>query len=186
MNPPATSKEALLQTAKRIAMTEGLDRVSIRRTAAESGVAVGTVYHYYPAKADLILAVVEDFWRGTFHDNGPRLLEGDSFTGLCADLYETLRNSLRQFEGSFLRELSRLEAEEQAKGRRMERQYQEHMRQGMLAVLARDPRVRPEVWGPDFTPEELVRFAFFHITARLRAGEEDCAFLLQVLERLLY
>ena len=60
MNKTATSRQALLEAAREIARRDGLEHISIRRTAAMCGVSVGTVYNYYPAKSDLILAVIED------------------------------------------------------------------------------------------------------------------------------
>ena len=67
MNKTATSRQALLEAAREIARRDGLGHISIRRTAAMCGVSVGTVYNYYPAKADLVLAVIEDFWKRVFH-----------------------------------------------------------------------------------------------------------------------
>ncbi|MFR4439841.1 MAG: TetR/AcrR family transcriptional regulator [Hungatella sp.] len=38
-----------------------IGKLSIRRLASESGIAIGTVYNYFPSKADLIAEVLEDF-----------------------------------------------------------------------------------------------------------------------------
>ena len=67
MNKTATSRQALLEAAREIARRDGLGHISIRRTAAMCSVSIGTVYNYYPAKADLVLAVIEDFWKRVFH-----------------------------------------------------------------------------------------------------------------------
>ena len=58
MNKSATSKEALLEIARDISYREGISKVSIRRLASESGVAIGTVYNYYPSKADLVAEIM--------------------------------------------------------------------------------------------------------------------------------
>ena len=60
MKKSATSKEELLAIAKEIAGREGIGNLNIRRLASESGIAIGTVYNYYPSKGDLIGAVMED------------------------------------------------------------------------------------------------------------------------------
>ena len=50
MKKSATSKEELLAIAKEIAGREGIGNLNIRRLASESGIAIGTVYNYYPSK----------------------------------------------------------------------------------------------------------------------------------------
>ena len=74
MNKTATSRQALLEAAREIARRDGLGHISIRRTAAMCGVSIGTVYNYYPAKADLVLAVIEDFWKRVFTAASPVIL----------------------------------------------------------------------------------------------------------------
>ena len=71
MNKTATSRQALLEAAREIARRDGLGHISIRRTAAMCGVSIGTVYNYYPAKADLVLAVIEDFWKRVARISAP-------------------------------------------------------------------------------------------------------------------
>ena len=42
-----------------IALTQGLDRVSVPRIAQRAGVSVGLVQHYFPAKAALVVTAYE-------------------------------------------------------------------------------------------------------------------------------
>src|SRR5262245_50943001 len=62
----AGSGASSLQTSDRIAdcaitviARDGLDALSIRRVAAEAGVAIGTVQHHYPTRAELVLAALQ-------------------------------------------------------------------------------------------------------------------------------
>ena len=106
MNKTATSRQALLEAAREIARRDGLGHISIRRTAAMCGVSVGTVYNYYPAKADLVLAVIEDFWKRVFHGGlSCDFTHGSDFSAVCGQIYTALRTHLAQFEHTFLREL---------------------------------------------------------------------------------
>lgn len=65
-NRPVIQKEQILEAAYRIATTQGLGALSIRAVAATCGVAVGTVYHSYPTKSDLVNDVVGLFWQRAF------------------------------------------------------------------------------------------------------------------------
>ena len=98
MNKTATSRQALLEAAREIARRDGLGHISIRRTAAMCGVSVGTVYNYYPAKADLVLAVIEDFWKRVFHGGlSCDFTHGSDFSAVCGQIYTALRTHLAQF-----------------------------------------------------------------------------------------
>ena len=91
MNKTATSRQALLEAAREIARRDGLGHISIRRTAAMCGVSVGTVYNYYPAKADLVLAVIEDFWKRVFHGGlSCDFTHGSDFSAVCGQIYTAL------------------------------------------------------------------------------------------------
>ena len=121
MNKTATSRQALLEAAREIARRDGLGHISIRRAAAMCGVSVGTVYNYYPAKADLVLAVIEDFWKRVFHGGlSCDFTHGSDFSAVCGQIYTALRTHLAQFEHTFLRELASLNEAERQQGKALE------------------------------------------------------------------
>ena len=94
--------------------------------------------------------------------------------------------ALAQFEHTFLRELASLNEAERQQGKALEMQYWEHIRAGMLAVLARDARVRPGAFTEAFTREQFVSFVFGTMMSMLRADREDASFLQEVVCRLIY
>lgn len=185
MNKSATSKEALLEIARDISYREGISKVSIRRLASESGVAIGTVYNYYPSKADLVAEIMEDFWRNVFHGSHFDTESGD-FLGSVEEIYRRFSVNLAVFEREFLEDLPAMEKAEREKSRVIEQKYIQHMKAGVLRILEKDGRVDTKVWTEEFTPEMLVDFTFSNIVLALTEGREDCRYLLLVLERLLY
>ena len=48
-------RRQLADAALHVALDQGLDRVSVPRIAAQAGVSVGLVQHYFPAKAALVV-----------------------------------------------------------------------------------------------------------------------------------
>lgn len=56
----AARYEAIIEAARALAGESGLRAVQIAPVAERAGVAAGTVYRYFPAKEDLIAAVVSD------------------------------------------------------------------------------------------------------------------------------
>ena len=51
--------ERIVDSAIAVIARDGLDALSIRRVAAEAGVAIGTVQHHYPTRAELVLAALQ-------------------------------------------------------------------------------------------------------------------------------
>jgi len=54
--PPAERREEIVATASRLAVAEGLERLTLRRVAEELGVVPGLVNHYFPVAEDLVAA----------------------------------------------------------------------------------------------------------------------------------
>ena len=184
MNKSATSKEELLETAKLIAYREGIGALNIRRVASESGVAIGTVYNYYPSKGDLIGALMEDFWRNVFHGSHFDT-ESRDFIGSFREIYGRLEENLKKFRREFLDGMASVGQSDQQKGKTLEEFYLEHMRAGMLSILERDERVDPEIWNEDLTKERFVAFAFSNMELLLK-GKMELACLEEIMSRLIY
>jgi AcrR family transcriptional regulator len=64
-------RELILSEAKKILENEGYSQISIRRVAKECGIAVGTIYNYFPTKKGLIIEMMTDFWEEYFCDIEP-------------------------------------------------------------------------------------------------------------------
>lgn len=58
----ADLENRILDRARGLFLQEGYQGLTIRKVAAECGVAVGTVYNYYPSKERLIVAVMLEDW----------------------------------------------------------------------------------------------------------------------------
>ncbi|MEG7531770.1 MAG: TetR/AcrR family transcriptional regulator [Hungatella sp.] len=185
MNKSATSKEILLQIAREIAYREGISKLSIRRLAADSQVAIGTVYNYYPSKSDLVAAVLEDFWRNVFHGDHFDT-ESDDFIKSFEEIYQRLKVNLALFHKEFLDDLISMEKADRLNSRQTEQLYMEHMKSGMVRILKRDGRISPRAFAEDFTEKQFVDFAFSNMECLLHEEATDCAYFKQVLERLLY
>ena len=51
--------ERVVDSAIAVIARDGLDALSIRRVASEAGVAIGTVQHHFPTRAELVLAALQ-------------------------------------------------------------------------------------------------------------------------------
>jgi AcrR family transcriptional regulator len=55
-------KESILVFAKEIVLNTGIENLTMRQVSKRSGIAVGTIYNYFPTKQDLILELIENYW----------------------------------------------------------------------------------------------------------------------------
>ena len=73
------TRQSILQAARRIADTDGVDRLTMRRLAGELGVMPNTLYSYFPHKEALLDALLDDLL-GDIDPDDPT--EGDWRDGL--------------------------------------------------------------------------------------------------------
>ncbi len=60
--PPEVRRRQILDALARLAMTEGIDNISIAHVAAEAGVAKGSIYLHYDSRSELVAALQADLW----------------------------------------------------------------------------------------------------------------------------
>ncbi|MFC3230729.1 TetR/AcrR family transcriptional regulator [Marinibaculum pumilum] len=59
-SPPGSTRQVLLDSAKRLLWKHGYEAMSPRRILAESGAGQGSLYHHFPGKAALAAAALEE------------------------------------------------------------------------------------------------------------------------------
>lgn len=58
-----SSREAILEAAKRTAQAHGYGGLNFRELANEVGIKAASIYHHFPSKADLAAAVAKLYWQ---------------------------------------------------------------------------------------------------------------------------
>lgn len=186
MNKAVTSKEELLIMAKNIIVKDGIGALSIRRLAKECQVAVGSVYNYFPSKADLIFTMVEEFFKSSFHEKFKMPEKEVRYTDILAKVYQELKSILSQFRSDFLAELSIISKEEKEYGKQIEERYWKHMKKGLLIILKRDSAVKKDLWTKEFSQEKFVEYSFLQMMSVLRGEILDFNYIQTILEHILY
>jgi AcrR family transcriptional regulator len=91
----STQRQHILRTALSLMAQQGVDGTSMRNLAAATDLNVASLYHYFPSKRDLLVAVLEEHG---FVDNpaaaSPPSLARDPAPGLAELLNEILRSML--------------------------------------------------------------------------------------------
>lgn len=56
-------KQLILSHAKEILYNQGYQKLSMRALSKACGIALGTIYNYYPTKKDLVFEMMTDYWQ---------------------------------------------------------------------------------------------------------------------------
>lgn len=173
MKKRVTSTELILEQALVIAKREGVDKLSIRKLASACGIAIGSVYNYYPDKDTLVTAVAENFWNHIFSDQEKLYRSHMGFTRFLEEYYSYLYAKMSPYDSSWVRDLEG------------KIPLEDTMRLFQL-ILKEDERVNPSIWNMEFQPDNFCQYVFKNIMALLQSGETNCRFFLYLLDNLLY
>lgn len=178
-------KDKLIDQAYTIAAREGISALSVRKLAAACGIAVGSVYMYFPTKADLTAAVFTRFFGHALFEECCKVDGRESFTDYVRKLRGALSEALAQMDVDWFAEMRRLprsehEALEAARGPMLA-----HMEQGLQHVLDADPAVARSRLVGALSPEKLCPFVLGTIFTSLMEGS-DCESLFALLDTSLY
>jgi AcrR family transcriptional regulator len=173
MRQKVTSRDKILEAAMEIAIREGVDHVSIRKLANACGIAVGSMYNYYPDKETLISAVSERFWDKILEDQDKIYRHGMGFTMFLEHYYGFLYGRLSQYDKSWLAQMNG-------------RTKRGEVIRLLGEVLDEDARVNPAIWNMELNQDAFAEYVFVNLMALLQAGEHNCRFFIFLLEHLLY
>lgn len=81
-------RERIIGSARAELLKSGYDSLAIRTVANECGIAVGTVYNYFPSKSMLAAEVMLDDWRAVIESARESCLSAESVERGLAAIYE--------------------------------------------------------------------------------------------------
>ena len=174
-------RDKLVAQAYAIASRDGISALSVRKVAAACGIAVGSVYGYFPTKADLTATVLTRFFDENLSDVRP----GERFTSYVRRFREALCAARADMSVDWFAEMRRLPAIEQEALEAVRAPMLAHIERGLGRVLDADEAVvRSRLVGPMST-EALCRYVLRSIFASLTEGGE-CETLFALLDASLY
>lgn len=186
MNKMVTSRDELLKYAKEIVVENGIDKLNIRYLAQKSGIATGSVYNYFPSKADLIFSLVEDFWKTIFKPEEFNLHDNTSFVNFIEELYNSFSKHLNKFRDVYTGQLTLMKSSDKYIGKQIEQQYLNLVHGCIRDAIDIDTSIKDNVWTEKFTKDEFSKFVFDNIFFMLINGKTNCEYLKEVINKILY
>lgn len=185
MNKTLVSKEAIITASKEIASRSGLSALNMREVAAKCGVAVGSVYNYFPSKGELVALTVESIWREIVM--GANINFGDSdFLSSVKYLFELAKKGTENYPNFFSAHITGFGSENKSRGREIMKSFFEELKRNLTAVLENDVRVSNSAFNSTFSRAVFVDFVLSNVLMLLQNSTANCNILLEVIHRTIY
>lgn len=185
MNRIVTSKDELIKVAKEIVFEEGIENLSIRSLAKRCNIATGSVYNYFSSKAEVVFAVVEEFWMMVFREEIFEREVGILFPEYFQRVYKQLSEHIDEFRSLFMTQFHIMGADDRASRKKKEETCLSHVKKRLLEVLALDSNIAADVWTETFTPDAFVSFIMSNMMMMASNGVTDDSYFNEVIKRLL-
>lgn len=157
----------------------------MRRVAQGCGVALGSLYHYFPSKDDMVTATVESIWHNIFHMDQQETAPS-SFPDHVSWLFSCVREATEKYPDFFMAHSMYFANSAKNEARSTMMRCFSHMEHGLLASLAADPDISPSAFSDSFSQEDFVGLVFSAFLSSLVRGDETCDVLTEVIRRTIY
>ncbi|MFA6693756.1 MAG: TetR/AcrR family transcriptional regulator [Bacillota bacterium] len=176
-----TLRDVLLNCARYLADTEGVDAINIRSIAQRAGVATGTVYNYFSNKKEILLALTEEYWKKALLDMRTAIT-ADTFYGQLEEIFTFLKERIDNSARLLMRSLGNVEAA----GQKRMTSMQTKLETAIIQRMEQDEKVRKDIWDETFTKEKYAHFIMINMLLLLREESPDIRFLLTIIKKTIY
>lgn len=178
-----TLRDTLLNLARSIADTDGIDAVNMRTIAQRAGIATGTMYNYFSNKDEILLALTEEYWMQTLLEMRT-VITADSFCEQLKEIFIFLKERIDQSAGKLMNSLGTLETLGQTRMASM----QSILETSLIQRMEQDTEMRKNIWDERFTKQQFARFVMGNMTMLLkaRAPITDLCFFITIIKNTIY
>ena len=185
MNKIVTSRDAILESSRKIILKDGLEALSIRAVASQSGISIGSVYNYFTSKSDLLCAAIRSIWEDVFHHSG-KCTKFQNVEQCIHWLYECMEYANQTYPGFLGNHSIGLSGAEKLQGKKLMEESWHHMQAGLCAIIHHDPKVRSDAFNESFTAEKFSELIFFMAMSAGFRQDYDSTVILEIVRRSLY
>ncbi|MEG0167531.1 MAG: TetR/AcrR family transcriptional regulator [Ruthenibacterium sp.] len=185
INTIITSKEAILSVCLSLVAESGLQALNMRTVAEKCNVSVGSVYNYFPSKADLIACAITAVWQNIFHADS-LCRQAESFSAYVTLIFENVTTGAAAYPHFFTAHSLSFAAADKGKGRTVMEEYFHHMKAGLLCALQADKNICAATFSDDFPANDFVDFVFSNLLTLWMQQAKSCAVLTKVICKIIY
>ncbi len=186
MKKSTISKQALIDVARHIVFTDGLDALSIRRVAKDADVSVGSVYNYFESKNDLTIEVINEFWDKVMIGDLKNISAHDRYTTMLKESFKKASYHARIYHSIFIGYYRTISEDDRKRTIETHHRNLKAIEDVFKQSLDSDAYQNPSIWNDNFTKEKFNAFVVRNFLESLRHGDEDIDFLIELISHTLY
>ena len=186
MTADQTDRDALIQAAYQIADEYGVAAITVRQVARRCGISVGSVYKAFPAKRDLVVAAIVQYFERALRQDFCHPRQNERFIPYCRRMQSAIVQTAKGFKSRWLRDADALPQAEAAAGKIREAQQMEHIRHGMEYVLVHDPTVDGSLLEGETSAARICSLMLDTLMEDVRQGTDHFDTLVPFIESMLY
>ena len=95
--------QLILDTARSILFSKGYSELSMRNVAKQCGIAIGTIYNYFPTKRDLVVDMMSGYWKEYFVILEKLIKDDSDFFLKLQSIFKELEGFIRTFKEVWLK-----------------------------------------------------------------------------------
>ena len=178
-----TLRDTLINLARSIADTDGIDAVNVRAIARKAGIATGTMYNYFSNKEEILLALTEEYWTQTLLEM-KTVVTANSFCEQLKEMFAFLMEKIDRSAGKLMHSLGSMETLGQMRMASMQSALEVSLLQGM----EQDTAIREDIWNEQFTRQQFARFVMGNLTMllKVKAPITDLNFFIEIIKDTIY
>lgn len=185
MNKAATSQKDILEVSRTIVLEKGIRSINMREIANRCGIALGSVYNYFPSKTDLLCATIQSVWEDIFQPLHSKT-HFDTVIDCVFCIYETIKRGDLLYPGFFTIHSFTFASQDKDKGREMMETYFNSIKVRMVDAIDRDQNIRKHMFEQNLTKTTFVDYIFSLLISILLKKQEDCSSLLELIQLCIY
>ncbi|SHK31945.1 transcriptional regulator, TetR family [Hathewaya proteolytica DSM 3090] len=186
MNKTDISNEKIIEVSIDMLKGSEVPDLNMRHVAKKCNISVGTIYNYFPTKSELMIAVIQEVWSRVFHGDMLKPEVNEPFTQYISSMYKRAFVSQKEYRNFFVMHRNIMDSHSKNHGRIVMEKYIGHIKQALTEKLRSDENISKEIWTKEFSHEKLVDFIFENMVSMLSKGQDNCEFLIMVLNKILY
>lgn len=179
------SRENILAVCRKLVCQEGMAAVNMRMVAEASGLALGSIYYYFPSKDDLLIATIESVWDEIFNWEDDSL-KGLGFTEFIARLFDHIKEGIKSYPNFFTIHSVSFSSKGQKKGYTTMQYYLSSIKAKMLLTLRDDKKVKENAFDENFTEEAFIDLVLTTMMSLLVQKNYNPSILIEMVKRSLY
>lgn len=185
MNKVVTSKEDILAVSKKMVADKGMQAINMRSVAKQCGVAVGSVYNYFPSKNDLMIAVIDAIWKEIIQGISDCTLSS-GFVENTEKLFYSVKSGGEKYPFFFSIHSISVAKSGKDKGRETMNQYFKSVKADLLHSLQNDQRVKQDFFSEKCTQTDFIEFVFSNLISLLMREQDSCDLLIEIIKGTIY